>query len=224
MRKRLVTIEGSLKEQFPPIELYGDTMIQLMHGLFHNYPEFQMKFFELNEWVVLVKHTGSDEENYLDQTMFDGQLELGDYDEVILTPRIEGSFFLVPLILAAMSAIGSAGAAAAGAALGTVAAGAGSMAGFGAVAGALGTVGAIAVYAGSAVMVLGAMYGLQKAFAPSMPKVNNPSAVSGGESPSFIYNTPPNVTEAGNPIPLAYGKCRIGTTVISAGLHTNKTG
>jgi predicted phage tail protein len=244
MRKRHVTIAGSLAEKYPSLVLYGDNMNQIMKGLYHNYPDFAQEFLDINEWVIIVKEKEDDEEQYLDQVMFN-EAELGKYDYITLHPRIEGAFFVIPFIIAAAQMAAAAAAAVggaiagAGAAIGAglsaaigggsfAAAAAGTAAGLGAGGVTAASVGAglVAGIAGSgmvgSLVIAGAMYGLQQAFKPSMPRVNNPSAASGGESPSFLYNTPPNVTEAGNPIPLAYGTTRLGVTVISAGLHTRR--
>lgn len=252
MRKRYVDIAGVYAEKYEPLMLYADTMPQLMKGLFHNYPEFEKDYFEQSEWVVIIKKHKDDEEQYLDQEMFNNGL-LNEYDYITIHPRIEGAFFVIPFIIAAAQMAAAAAAAVGGAiagAAGAIGAFAGGMgtaigAGMGAGSFAAGAAGAaaglgaggvtaaslgaglVAGIAGSglvsSIVLAGAMYGLQQAFKPSMPRVSNPSAASGGESPSFLYNTPPNVTEAGNPIPLAYGRTRLGLTVISAGLHTRKT-
>lgn len=244
MRKKYIDFGGVYAEKYEPLMLYADTMPQVLKGLFHNYPEFEKDYFEQSEWVIIVKKHKEDEEQYLDQEMFNEGL-LNEYDYITFHPRIEGAFFVIPFIIAAAQMAAAAAAAVGGAIAGAAtaigagvsaavgggsfaAAAAGTAAGLGAGGVTAGSIGAglVASIAGSglvsSIVVAGAMYGLQQAFKPSMPRVNNPSAASGGEGPSFLYNTPPNVTEAGNPIPLAYGRTRLGLTVISAGLHTRK--
>lgn len=56
-------------------------------------------------------------------------------------------------------------------------------------------------------------------------QVNSTSAAareSPEERPSFLFNGATNNTEQGGPVPLVYGKMRVGSTVISGGITTEK--
>lgn len=221
---RTVIIEGGYANECPPIQIAGENIQQLIRGLEHNYPSFINKFYQ-TPWSIEVRNSKTQEQFAYNEVMLSNQLELGSFDEVKFIPNPDGGFFLAPLLLAAMSSLGGAVGAAATAAgvAGTAAAAGGSAFALGAataggLAGVMGTVAAI----GSAVIVMGAMYGLQQLFQPSQPKINDPSAASGGDHGSFLYNSPPNVTEQGHPIPIVYGQCRTGGTVISAELATVK--
>jgi predicted phage tail protein len=220
MLARKVIIEGGLAEDCPPVMLAGDNVAQLVKGLEFVYPAFKKKFYETS-WSIMVRDSYSDDEQPLSEVMVGSGMDLGNYDEVHFVPNPDGGFFLAPLILAALSAIGSATAGAALAAGGGLAAigtaggfGLGAAFGAGAIATSLAVVGSAAI--------VGAMYGLSQAFQPSIPKIGNQSAASGGDQPSFLYNNPPNVSEQGNPIPLIYGYTRVGGTVISAALISAK--
>jgi predicted phage tail protein len=62
-----------------------------------------------------------------------------------------------------------------------------------------------------AILAAGVAYSLT-----NQPKISSQHAAQGGGEPiSYLYNNPPNVTEAGNPIPLIYGRTRVGGTVLS---------
>lgn len=58
-------------------------------------------------------------------------------------------------------------------------------------------------------------------FAP--PKAPSQSEREPVESkPSYIFNGPVNVTTAGGPVPLLYGRMRVGSVVVSAGLKAEQ--
>lgn len=58
----------------------------------------------------------------------------------------------------------------------------------------------------------------QVLFAP--PKASMDSRESVDNRPSYIFNGAVNTTGQGNPVPLCYGRLRVGSQVISAGLHS----
>lgn len=58
----------------------------------------------------------------------------------------------------------------------------------------------------------------QVLFAP--PKASNQSRENVENLPSYIFNGAVNTTGQGNPVPLCYGRLRVGSQVISAGLHS----
>lgn len=55
-----------------------------------------------------------------------------------------------------------------------------------------------------------------------------PPSLGSGENerpenrPSYIFNGPVNTSGQGNPVPLCYGRVRVGSQVISAGLYAEK--
>lgn len=51
-------------------------------------------------------------------------------------------------------------------------------------------------------------------------KVKSGSGESAANTPSYNFNGPVNTTAQGHPVPLAYGRIRTGSAVISAGLIT----
>lgn len=60
----------------------------------------------------------------------------------------------------------------------------------------------------------------QALFAP--PK---PSAIGSERpenKPSYVFNGPVNTTQQGHPVPVGYGKLRVGSQVISAGLYAEQ--
>jgi predicted phage tail protein len=57
-------------------------------------------------------------------------------------------------------------------------------------------------------------------FAPPTPKSYN--AEKPENSPSYIFNGPVNTISQGNPVSLCYGKVRVGSQVISAGLTSRE--
>lgn len=67
-----------------------------------------------------------------------------------------------------------------------------------------------------------ALSGLSQALAPS------PEGLGGQERPeerpSFIFNRPVNTAEQGNPVPLVYGRFRVGSQVISSGISVEQLG
>lgn len=218
---RNIIIEGGYADTCPPIELEADNIHQIIRGLEHNYPHFKNKIYE-TKWSIIAKNSKTGNEFPFNELMINEQLSLGEFDTIIFNPDPEGNFFLAPLLLSLMASMGSTAAAAAGVAGAAAAAGGGSFAAGAVMAGGMASVmGGLAVV-GSMAIVMGAMYGLQQAFQPNQPKITNPSAASGGDHGSFLYNSPPNVTEQGHPIPIVYGKVRTGGTVISAELTTAK--
>lgn len=42
------------------------------------------------------------------------------------------------------------------------------------------------------------------------------------QKPSYLFNGPVNTAEQGGPVPLVYGRVRVGSTIVSSGLSTEK--
>lgn len=66
---------------------------------------------------------------------------------------------------------------------------------------------------GVAMMVGGAA---QMLFAPPAHQPNNGKS---GDTPSYAFGGPVNTTVQGNPVPICYGRLRVGSQVISGGLY-----
>jgi predicted phage tail protein len=60
-----------------------------------------------------------------------------------------------------------------------------------------------------------AMMGLQMALAPK-PKMERPSADVNSAKQSFIFSSKANVAEQGIPVPVGYGRLRVGSAVIQS--------
>lgn len=79
---------------------------------------------------------------------------------------------------------------------------------------------AIITFAVNALVSLAISGIAQALFAPPKP------SVSGSErpenKPSYVFNGPVNTTQQGHPVPVGYGKLRVGSQVISAGLYAEQ--
>lgn len=51
------------------------------------------------------------------------------------------------------------------------------------------------------------------------PKIKKPTGDAGSKNENYIFSGPENVTEQGVPVPLVYGRCFVGSVVVSAGLE-----
>jgi predicted phage tail protein len=112
---------------------------------------------------------------------------------------------LVPVICGA----GKAGTIVAVIALGVITGGAGLALGLGSV-------------AGSALFSFGvglAMMGVQMALAPK-PKMERPSADVSASKQSFNFSSKANVAEQGIPVPVGYGRLRVGSAVIQSSIKS----
>lgn len=79
---------------------------------------------------------------------------------------------------------------------------------------------AIITFAVNAIVTM-AINGLAQAlFAP--PKPSTGGSERPENKPSYIFNGPVNTTTQGNPVGVGYGRMRIGSQVISAGLYTEQ--
>ena len=115
---------------------------------------------------------------------------------------------MVPLVCGS----GKAGAVIAIIALGVLTAGVGLAVGAGAAAG------SFAAIAGSALTSLGVglvMMGIQMALAPK-PKMERPSADVSSAKQSFSFSSKANIAEQGIPVPVGYGRLRVGSAVIQS--------
>lgn len=53
------------------------------------------------------------------------------------------------------------------------------------------------------------------------PKINEP-AERPENKPSYLFNGPVNTTAQGHPVPLAYGRLRVGSAIVSAGISVEQ--
>lgn len=60
----------------------------------------------------------------------------------------------------------------------------------------------------------------QLLFAP--PRSNNGPGEAASNTPSYAFDGPVNTINQGNPVPVCYGRLRVGSQVISAGLSTEQ--
>ena len=78
--------------------------------------------------------------------------------------------------------------------------------------------GSAAATVGTALTNIGvgiALMGLQMALAPK-PKMDRPSADVNSAKQSFIFSSKANVAEQGIPVPVGYGKLRVGSAIIQS--------
>ncbi len=113
---------------------------------------------------------------------------------------------IVPLVCGA----GKAGAIIAVIALGVLTGGAGFAMGAGMLAGGA-TLGSALVNIGVGLV----MMGIQMALAPK-PKMDRPSADVNSAKQSFLFSSKANVAEQGIPVPVGYGRLRVGSAVIQS--------
>jgi predicted phage tail protein len=118
---------------------------------------------------------------------------------------------IVPLVCGA----GRVGAAIAIIALGVLTAGAGFAIGAGMGAAFFGSAAGFVSTTLTSVGVGLAMMGLQMALAPK-PKMDRPSADVNSAKQSFIFSSKANVAEQGIPVPVGYGRLRVGSAVIQS--------
>ncbi len=78
-------------------------------------------------------------------------------------------------------------------------------------------IGSALINAGIAVIIGGVIQLLLTTDPPEAPG-------SEDESKNYIFNSVANTTAAGGPVPLAYGRCKIGSVVVSVSFETNNTG
>jgi len=70
---------------------------------------------------------------------------------------------------------------------------------------------------GSAI-TLALLVGASLLFSPKVKKTDR----DGSKNENYIFSGPDNVTEQGVPVPLVYGRCFVGSVVVSAGLETSE--
>lgn len=138
---------------------------------------------------------------------------------VLGVAMVAGAFFTAGASLSAAPAIGIG----AGEAVATTVA-VGATAGWGASVGGLGLITAGQLGVMGAMMALG---GISQLITPT-PKIQNPAQAYGqmeapAARPSFIYGGPANTMEQGGPVPIIYGRMRVGSTLMSASITSDDT-
>lgn len=144
---------------------------------------------------------------------------------IIGVVAIAAAVFTMGASLAAYGAAGAAGAAASslgGAAAAGAAASGAAAAGFSAVAFTLPVIGSITAGNLAAFGAMMALGGISQLITPTA-RANPTSAYTAMENPaaraSFLYNGPANTMEQGGPVPVIYGRMRVGSTLLSASIQ-----
>lgn len=209
----LVHLHGRLAKYGGPYRLKVGSAAEAVHALGCQLKGFAQEFDD--GWFRVIR---GDLRNglELDLELCTFKFSKGDY-HIVPVPRGAGKgkgigkiVVGVALIAASIFTAGTAAAAGAGLAA-SMSAEAFTIAGFSV------SYGAIASF--GATMVLGGVSQLLT----SAPKVNDYGSRNAADSrPSFVFTGPVNVTEQGGPVPLVYGKCRVGSIVVSAGLRAEQ--
>lgn len=208
---RNVYLYGSLAEQYGgQFRLRGNTVGSIVKLLDANFPGFSKGIIYGQYRVVAGKSIDDEKATHFDNDMVRSHLTLGSKDLHIM-PVAEGSggglrivlgialiaaaFYFAPAVVGALGPTQGLGAAA-------ISFGSFSI-----------SYQSIALFGAS--MVLG---GISQLLTPT-PKVNDyGSREAADERPSFIFNGAVNTVEQGGPIPVIYGRMRVGSTVISGGI------
>jgi predicted phage tail protein len=88
---------------------------------------------------------------------------------------------------------------------------------------AVGTGGAFAAAAINAVIVGVVSMGIQMALAPK-PKMDRPESVVNSAKQSFLFSSKANIAEQGIPVPVGYGRLRVGSAVIQSTIKSYPQG
>lgn len=194
---RTVKLYGEMAEKFGDTHSFNaDYFSTLVNGVDLNSPGFKQYLTNNNVSVLKDNSTINSEEEC--------KLTLGNTNTIHIFPEIEGkSRGLLVVVGIALIATGV-GAAAGGATLGA----------------GLGATTALGISAGTAIL-LGASLVVSSMMQP--PKLGDATqAESADNKPSFMYNGAVNVIEQGGPVPVVFGRFRVGSTVISAGIDVEQ--
>ena len=88
---------------------------------------------------------------------------------------------------------------------------------------AAGTIGAFAATAINSLIIGVAMMGIQMALAPK-PKMERPESVVNSAKQSFLFSSKANVAEQGIPVPVGYGRLRVGSAIIQSTIKSYPQG
>ena len=222
-----VVLRGELGKQFGRIHKFDlNTPAEAIRALCANFEGFQQALVTAGErgvgYIVQVGKAAIDEVDEIHNPT-------GQDEEISITPVLAGAGGGVGKILTGVALVAAAivFAPAAGGFLGIGGAGAITGAtGFtlgAAASSAIGFIGASLILSGTAQLLspqpadlpglTGATGGRRNSFDP----VNNDPA---DNRSSYIYNGAVNLTAQGNPVPICYGRMRVGSVVVSAGVST----
>ncbi|WP_377806450.1 phage tail protein (plasmid) [Azospirillum sp. A29] len=204
-----IHLHGALGRQFGRLADYQvRDAAEAIRALAANHPDFEKVFREGSYRLV----RGPRSRGGIDLTLDTLTLGLGSADlHIIPVPAgaksggagkaIMGALIMVVAIYAAPAVVGALGPTQG---LGAAAISAGSFSV---------SYGSIALFGAS--MMLS---GISQMLSPT-PKANLPD-----NTQSYLFSGPVNVTEQGGSVPLIYGRCWVGSTVISSGMDTEQTG
>lgn len=88
---------------------------------------------------------------------------------------------------------------------------------------AAGTIGAFAATAINSLIIGVAMMGIQMALAPK-PEMQRPESVVNSAKQSFLFSSKANIAEQGIPVPVGYGRLRVGSAVIQSTIKSYPQG
>jgi predicted phage tail protein len=222
---KTVILRGELGEKFGRTHSFDlNTPAEAIRALSANFQQFESELVNASDrGIGYVLHVGEDPLQSIDEIDYPtGQLEA-----ISITPVLQGAggggglgqvFAGIGLIAAAI-VLGPIGAAIGLTSAPLFAAGTG-------VATAIGYVGAAMVLGGTAQLLSPALttgprsFGATGGRAPAResfsPRNNEPA----DNRASYIFNGAVNLTAQGNPVPICYGRMRVGSVVVSAGLST----
>ena len=219
-----IVLRGELGKKFGRTHWFDlNTPAEAIRALSANFTEFANELAGAAErGVGYMVHIGKDAMQSLDEIDYPS----GKSEEISITPVLQGAgdggvgqiFAGIGLIAAAI-VLGPIG-------LGVLGA-TGAIAGTAGIATAIGYVGAAMVLGGTAQLLsptlsanTSSSFGASASRAPAResfsPRNNEPA----DNRSSYIFNGAVNLTAQGNPVPICYGRMKVGSVVVSAGLST----
>jgi predicted phage tail protein len=218
-----IVLRGELGKKFGRVHVYElNTPAEAIRALSANYEGFHKELSEAGErGIGYMVHVGKDPMQSLDEI---GN-PTGRLEEISITPVLQGAgggvgkiFAGIGLIAAAIL-LGPAGA-------GFLGLGAGfTGAGMAVVSSAVGYIGTSLILGGTAQLLSPSISDTPGSFgttSPSRARARDSFTPENNEiadnRASYIFNGAVNLTAQGNPVPILYGRMRVGSVVISAGL------
>ena len=219
---KTVLLRGELGKKFGRFHSFDlSTPAEAIRALAANFEGFQQELCAAGErGIGYMVHVGRDAMQSLDEIDY----PTGHTEQISITPVLQGAggggvgqiFAGIGLIAAAI-VLGPIGFGVLGAT--------GALAGTAGVATAIGYVGAALVLGGTSQLLSptisdnvasqGSFNPIRQRSRESFSAVNNEIADNRG---SYIFNGAVNLTAQGNPVPLCYGRMKIGSVVVSAGV------
>ena len=216
-----IVLRGELGKKFGRVHVYElNTPAEAIRALSANYEGFQQELSAAGErGIGYMVHVGKDPMQSLDEI---GN-PTGRLEEISITPVLQGAgggvgkiFAGIGLIAAAIL-LGPAGA-------GFLGLGAGGFLTAG-VSSAVGYIGTSLILGGTAQLLSPSISDTPGSFgttSPSRARARDSFTPENNEiadnRASYIFNGAVNLTAQGNPVPILYGRMRVGSVVISAGL------